>query len=430
MMTNAALNMIGLRDGSEASFGKGYNVLPIWKDRMNARALVPTPNCDVIYAMGYLDLKETGPIVVYAPPGVIGMFTDFLQHALTDVGAAGPDRGRGGLYLLLPPGYRGHVPGGYFAFESSTQNVFLFFRTVLTQGIDGPDTSAAVATAEQTRIYPLGVVERERQTMQFPNASSVAVNMLYPTDFGYWEKLKSFIDYEPVEALTLEVRGILASIGIVKDVPFDPDSATKDALTRAVTDAPKMIYAMRIAGCGVGKHRYYADRQYHSLWGDLDADWYALTYRDVDTRAGFFQWAYSSAPAMADDTINQGSKHPFTIRDADGDLLDGANTYKLHLPAGIPAWLYWAVTIYNPADGTMPQTDQPFPSRNQSYRPPSNADGSVDVYFGPSIPAGIDQKSWIQTLDGRAFAVAIRLYGSSTAFYDQTWKPDDDVKLR
>ena len=98
---------------------------------MDARALVPTPNADVIYSMSYLDLKETGPLVVYAPPNVIGMFTGFYQRTLTDVGMAGPDRARGGLYLLLPPDYEGTVPGGYFAFKSPTYNVFLFFRTVL-----------------------------------------------------------------------------------------------------------------------------------------------------------------------------------------------------------------------------------------------------------------------------------------------------------
>jgi hypothetical protein len=98
-----ALNVIGMRDGSEAAFGAGYNVLPIWKDRMDSRAWVPTPNADVIYSMSYLDLGETGPLVVAAPPNVIGMFTDFFQRTITDVGAIGPDRARGGLYLLLPP---------------------------------------------------------------------------------------------------------------------------------------------------------------------------------------------------------------------------------------------------------------------------------------------------------------------------------------
>jgi len=102
----------------------------------------------------------------------------------------------------------------------------------------------------------------------------------------------------------------------------------------------------------------------------------------------------------------------------------------MHLPAGIPALAFWAVTIYNPADGTMPQTDQPFPSRNQLDKPAYNTDGSIDLYFGPTKPPDIDEKNWIQTLSGKAFMVALRLYGSGTAFFDQTWKPDDLVKVK
>ncbi len=149
-----------MRDGSEAVFGKGYNVLPIWKDRMDARTWVPTPNADVIYSMSYLDLKDTGPLVVAAPPNVIGMFTDFFQRTITDVGAIGPDRARGGLYLLLPPDYNGEIPRGYFAFKSQTYNVFLFFRTIMPKGDNGPDPKPASALAEQTRVYPLWAMEK------------------------------------------------------------------------------------------------------------------------------------------------------------------------------------------------------------------------------------------------------------------------------
>ena len=139
MTTLPPLNTIGMRDGSESTFGKGYNVLPIWKDRMDARTWVPTPNADVIYSMNYLDLKETGPLVVAAPANVIGMFTDFFQRTITDVGLIGPDRARGGLYLLLPPDYGGEIPQGYFAFKSQTYNVLLFFRTVMRKGESAPD---------------------------------------------------------------------------------------------------------------------------------------------------------------------------------------------------------------------------------------------------------------------------------------------------
>ena len=208
-----------------------------------------------------------------------------------------------------------------------------------------------------------------------------------------------------------------------------PDAAAKEALTRAVENAPKMIFAWRLAGRPDGRDRYYIDRQYLNAWGSATASWYQPTYLDVEQRASYFQFAYGSAPAMVVDMINEGSKYPFTVRDKDGDLLDGGAAYKLHLPPHIPAALYWAVTVYNPQDGTMPATGQPFPSRNQFDKVPVNADGSVDLYFGPTKPSGVDEKSWIQTLPNRAFLVAIRLYGAETAFYDQTWKPDDIVKL-
>ena len=117
-----ALNMYGMKEGSEKVFGAGYNVLPIFKERLNAKTLITTPNSDVIYALGYLDLKEDGPIVIEVPPGLQGILDDFWQRPIPsvdeidgrrwsgDVGLPGPDRGKGGKYLILPPDYAGDVP--------------------------------------------------------------------------------------------------------------------------------------------------------------------------------------------------------------------------------------------------------------------------------------------------------------------------------
>ncbi|SHG29723.1 DUF1254 domain-containing protein [Flavobacterium defluvii] len=430
MLSLPALNVIGMRDGSEAAFGKGYNVLPVWKDRMNAKTIVPTPNCDVIYSMNYLNLKETGPLVINAPGGVIGMFTDFFQRTLTDVGAAGPDRNAGGLYLLVPPDYDGPVPGGYFTFRSNTYNVFLFFRTVLSAGPNGPDVTKAVQTAELTRIYPLGSREVDRPAMKFVNASPTRVNMMYPTDFTYWEKLKEFIDFEPVGCLDPLSRGVLASIGIVKGKPFKPNDHERKILTDAVEKAEKMIYALRLNSSGLPMNSYYNDRKYLNVWGGVDADWNTPSYLSYTTRAAYFQVAYSSAPAMVVNTVGAGSKYPNAMADSNGELLNGGNNYKLHLPPNIPAKLYWAVTAYNPIDGTMPETSQPFPSRNQFDKVKTNSDGSVDLYFGPSKPSAAPQENWIQTIPNRALLVAVRLYGTGMEFYDQTWKPDDLVKIK
>lgn len=425
-----ALNVIGMRDGSEKAFGGGYNVLPIWKQRMDARTIVPTPNADVIYSMSYLDLKKSGPLVVKAPANVIGMFTDFFQRTITDVGAIGPDRARGGLYLLLPPDYTGPIPASYFAFKSSTYNVFLFFRTVMAKGDGKPDPLPAVKNAEQTRVYPLWTVEKDVKPMQFPDASGKRVNMMYPVDNEYWTKLKDFVDYEPVAAIELETRGVLASIGIVKGQTFQPNQRQQAMLQKAVEAAPKMILALRQTGREDGRNRYYTDRQWERAWAGATAEWTQESYLDVNQRAGFFQYAYSSAPAMVMHTTGAGSKYPFTARDAGGNFLNGSSTYKLRLPPNAPAALFWAVTAYNVTDGTMPETKQLLPSTNGYYSIPKQSDGSLEIWFGPEKPSGVADAAFIQTIPGRNFLVALRLYGAEDAFYDQTWKPDDITKMK
>jgi hypothetical protein len=127
-------------------------------------------------------------------------------------------------------------------------------------------------------------------------------------------------------------------------------------------------------------------------------------------------------------TTGAGSKYPFTGHDAAGEFLHGSSTYKLHLPPDPPAALFWAVTAYNVTDGTMPETEQLLPSTNSYYDIPKAADGSIDLWFGPSKPDGVAESAFIQTIPGRHFLVALRLYGAEHAFYDQTWKPDDLVK--
>jgi hypothetical protein len=396
---------------------------------MDSRAWVPTPNADVIYSMSYLDLKETGPLVVAAPPAVIGMFTDFFQRTLTDVGANGPDRGRGGLYLLLPPDYQGHVPMGYFPFTSPTYNVFLFFRTIMTKGADGPDPAPAVANAEKTRVYPLWEEEKTVKPMVFPNASSKRVDMMYPADSTYWDKLKAFVDYEPYAAIAPETRGVLAAIGIIKGKPFTPTARQKKQLEKAVLTAPKMILAQRMGGRSDNRHLYYEDRQYERVWAAATAEYMQESYLDINLRAEFFQFAYSSAPAMVIRTIDQGAKYPFTFRDADGNVTNGSHHYMLHLPAGIPAKLFWAVSIYNINDGTFPETPQMLPSINGYNNTVKNEDGSINLFFGPTLPEGAPDSNWIQTVEGRNFLTAVRLYGTGIEFFDQTWKPDDVVKV-
>src|SRR5262245_29132845 len=337
---------------------------------------------------------------------------------------------RGGQYLLLPPDYDGEIPQGYFAFKSKTYNVFLFFRTVMAKSDSGPDPKPAVVLAEQTRIYPLWASEKDVKPMEFPNGSGKRVNMMYPVDNAYWTKLKEFVDYEPISAIDPELRGVLASIGIVKGQPFNPTEKQQELLKKAVESAPRRIMATRQLGRPDGRQLYYKDRRWENVWAGNTADWFQDSYLDVNQRATYFQVAYSSAPAMVMRTLGAGSKYPVATRDAKGEFLNGSNTYKLHLLPNPPAALFWAATAYNITDGTMVEAPQLLRSINGFNKVATNTDGSIDLWFGPSKPADAAESNWIQTVSGRNFLVALRLYGTGVEFFDQTWKPDDVVKAQ
>jgi hypothetical protein len=197
-----------------------------------------------------------------------------------------------------------------------------------------------------------------------------------------------------------------------------------------VETAPKMILATRELGRNDKRDRYYNDRQWLNVWGGATAEWLQDSYLDIIQRATYFQVAYSSAPAMVMRTIGAGSKYPVALKDADGDFLHGSLTYKLHLPPNPPAALFWAVTAYNITDGTMTAAPQLMPSINGMNKVAANVDGSIDLYFGPQKPANAADSNWIQTDAARNFLVALRLYGTGVDFYDQSWKPDDVVKVR
>jgi hypothetical protein len=417
------MNIDAMRQGSEAAFGAGNHILPVWKDRLNTKTRVTTPNSDVVYAMSYLDLKD-GPLVVEVPPKLQGMFDDFWHRPIADVGFVGPDKGQGGKYLLLPPDYKGDEPKGFFTFRSPTYRVFLFWRGFLVEG----KTGDAVKLIEQTRVYPLGG-KNSAPAMVFPNASEKPANMLVTQDISYFENLKQFIDYEPVDREDFAMRGMMASLGMVKGQPFEPDERMQAILNRAADVAWKMASVQRYERRIPGTKRY-EDRQYDEGFIGGSEVFEGDTYLNLDARTAFFRFAYSSSPGMVVDMVGKGSKYPLTFKDADGNFLMGENSYRLHLPTGIPAENFWAVTLYDaPTAAGVDKPGQSIPSINSQGNLKYNDDGSIDLYFGPEPPQGAPPSNYIGTNKGEGFFVVIRLYSPGQAYFDKTWKPDDLVKL-
>ena len=414
-----AISMWAMKKGSEEVFGSGSNLLVVWKDRLNAQTLISTPNSDVIYALGYIDLAVDGPTVVEVPPRQQGILDDFWQRPITDVGYVGPDEGDGGEYLILPPGYSGDVPDGFHTFTSRTNNVFVFWRAFIDDG----DTATPVELIEQTRIYPLADRAAPPE-MVFPNGSTTPAQMVFPEDYEYFEMLAEFVEAEFVAPEDMAMRGMMASLGIVKGEPFEPDDRMRSILGAAAEVGVKMAKAIRF-GDYLPDTRYYDDRQWHNVLNVLDVEFNEETFLNLDARVGMFTIGYSISPAMVMNMVGKGSKYPFAYRDQDGNYLSGGRSYRLHLPAGVPAANFWSVTLYDAANASGLDNGQPFPSIGSLDDLAYNDDGSVDLYFGPDVPADAPESNWLRTVPGKGWFTLLRLYSPTEAFFDQTWRPDD-----
>ena len=419
-----AMALWAMKKGSEAQFGAGSNVFPIWKDRLSAETIVSTPNSDVVYGMGYLDLKADGPTVIEVPPKLQGMLDDFWHRPITDVGFVGPDEGEGGKYLILPPDFEGEVPEGYFTFTSRTYNVFVFWRAF--RDADG-GTKEGVALMEQTRIYPLAMADNPPE-MVFPNGSGQPANMLFPMDYSYFEGLAEFVQEEFVGPEDWSMRGMMASLGIAKEKPFNPDARMKRMLEAGAKVGMNMAQAVR-HGDVLPDTLYYDDRQWHNVLNVLDVEFKQDSYIDIDARMGMFKIGYSISPAMVLNLVEKGSKYPFAYKDADGDHLSGGTSYKLTLPPDVPAANFWSVTLYDGQNASGLKNGQDFPSIGSLDNLKYNDDKSVDLYFGPSLPEGAPESNWLRTVPGKGWFTLLRLYSPKQAFFDQTWRPGDFEKL-
>jgi hypothetical protein len=442
------INTLGMKAGSEKAFGAGYNVLPVWKKRLDAKTLVTTPNSDVIYAMSYVDLGKDGPLVFEAPPRLQGILLDFWQRPIPgptvdgkpffgDVGFAGPDGGQGGKFLLLPPGYKGDVPGGYLVFRSATNNVFIFLRSFYE---DPKDLKPAVDLVEQAKVYPLKG-EAGAKPMRFPDASGVPVNMLPISDSTAFDQLKLLVDSDGANLADPDWLGMLAAIGIIKGRPFEPDAHARGILDRAAKTAYKMSRVLAFDEVVGGRSlRVYPDRRWvnpiadgtpENPGGALDLAWRRTVggYLDLDLRIWFFTDYYSISPGMISQITGKGAKYMIGFTDSEGVPLSGGTNYRVNLPPNVPAANFWSVTLYEAENASGLANGQPFPSLGSRDKPARNPDGSTDLYLGPRAPEG-KEGNWLATVPGKGYFAILRLYSPTEAAINKTWRPGDITRLK
>ncbi|WP_300455616.1 DUF1254 domain-containing protein [Desulfobacula sp.] len=417
MMTTPAGSLTGFRNGIR-QYGPDNQTAIIWP-RMDSKVQLLTPNTTVIYLFLWLDLKE-GPMVMEAPPNVLGLIDDFWFRYVTDFGLAGPDKGKGGKYVILPPGYKGEAPDGYHVTQSQTYGNWLLIRGFLQDGDAAPGLQSI---KDHFKLYPLGKSDSASK-VKYHDISMKFLNTIHASDVSYFDEINKVVQEEPSESQSPEILGMLASIGIEKGKPFNPDARMQKILKEAAdvgsAAARVVLYRNRDAEAKV-----YPGSGWEHPWIGGSHTFTRNGARLLDARTRFHMYATGITPAMVTPKVGSGTQYIAGMRDSKGRRLDGSKTYKVHLPPNVPANQFWAFTLYNVQTRSMLQTDQRFPEITSAEgKVQKNADGSYDVYFGPKAPKG-KKSNWVQTVPGMGWHMLFRLYGPEQAWFDKTWRPSE-----
>ena len=414
-------SVLGLIEGAHSIGAVQAHEVMIFDELMDTKSLFLTGNSSTVYCIPDLDLKRDGPTVVEVPDGLLGAANDGWFRFINNLPTAGK-------YLYLPPGYNGPIPDGFAVYRPKTYRIWVFLRSSVKNG----DVEAAASLCtDNVKVYPLSKFANKPK-MKFVSASGKAFNTIHPNNSEFYYHIDKIIQYEPLEMLDAETRGLFASIGIQKGKKFAPDARMKKLLADGVAIANAAARSI------VWYPRYDKNMEGVRIYPDTDSNWImAYTARNVffngengqtmntDARV-MFHYPYTAVtPAMAAPRLGKGSDYAIAYIDSSRQPFDGDKTYKLELPANPPVADFWAVTVYDTQTRSMLQSNQKFPTVGGNTEGlKQNSDGSYTIYFGPKAPKGFEN-NWIETVLGKSWFVALRMYAPLQPWIDQTWRPGE-----
>jgi hypothetical protein len=386
-----------------------------------------TPNPDAIYFMAFFNTKEVGPIVFDIPPGdtrasLTGNIVTVWQTALEDVGLLGLDKGAGGKFMILPPGYKEKIPDGYTVLPSDTYSGYALLRSNLKSHGDA-DVAASIAYGKRVKIYPLSAAANPPETI-FTDVKEVDYDSTIRYDLSFFENLNRVVQGEPWVDRDRAMIDQLRSLGIEKGKPFAPSEATQKILAAAIGEAKALLESRYDAGFPP----FYPNSHWMLPTLQEGMDGQGTTYANpdhyaIDARALLYTYGY-----IAIKRPGTAQFYLVSIRDKDNEGFDGAKTYRLRVPPNAPVAQYWSVTAY---DRQTHALIKHMSRASRSSRAPEmqrNSDGSVDVYFGPKAPPR-QEPNWVPTDPQREFELMFRVYGPTREFFDKAWMLPDIEKV-
>jgi hypothetical protein len=408
-----------MRQGFLRDAGGKYNDIAYLSRQADWKFQITTPNASSYYVYIPINLKN-GPIVLDIPAavgaGLFGSMNDAWQVPQADVGPTGEDKGKGGKYVLLPPGRKQAVPAGYIPVRFPTYNGYSLLRAI-PETTSPADVANALDLVKKTRVYPLAQAGKPPPQRHIDIAGKLFDGVAVFDD-TFYDSLARIIDEEPVLRRDFVAMTNLRSLGIEKGKPFKPDAATREVLKKAVLEARAgFIQATRALP------NYWPGSRWTSPGPRVAAET-GFTFETsyglaVDERAQLFFLGCAPAKKPGAATV-----YLAATKAANGVPLQGGKTYRLRVPPNVPAKQFWAVTVYDFETAAFVREAPRVELNSYDQKMQKNADGSVDVYFGPEAPAG-KEANWIATASGKPWFTLFRFYGPEKPLFDKTWKLAD-----
>jgi hypothetical protein len=325
----------------------------------------------------------------------------------------------------VPPGYKGELPKeGYFIVPATMNNNNILVRGLVQNG----DVAAAKDMMTKLRVYPYSQRDNPKPNHSF-SATGKSINSLEPEGIAYWQRLSEVINNNPVHERDRFFMAMLKPLGIEKGKPFAPDARQKKILEEGDRVGRAMAMTNSFDARLSGTIWYPGTNWMASVL--LDPSQEAEHYSQLDERLHWFYVATYMNPHMALTQPGPGSVYIQTFKDKAGQWLDSAQNYRLRIPANPPAKDFWSITVYDAHTRSMIQNaaNKSALTTFLSSDLKTNADGSVDLYFGPKAPKGLEN-NWVDTRPSKGFFVWFRSYSPTEAFFDKSWSLPDVEKVK
>ena len=387
-------------------------------DTLREKRGIVTANLTTPYIINWTSLSD-GPVLVDYPQGqTAGGVLDFWQRPVCDLGLTGPDAGKGGKYMVIAPhdDASKYADSGRMVVQSVTNNVFIALRIL------NPDPQFAEGFKAALAMSRLG---GEPRPVRFVEGLDREWSATPPRGMAYWECLAEILSQEPVREVDKIMMAMLEPLGIVKGQPFKPDTRQTRILTEAAALGELMMRNNQV------NPRYTKPYWDGTSWFkefDFDTAQETDVKLQLDERSTYFYEAVTSSKGMVHPQPGAGQVYMTTKRDSDGHLLRADRAYRLQVPAQVPAAQFWSLTLYSentrrPYDnGRTDPTSVSLDSRDKQLQ--HNGDGSVDLYVGPTAPAGMES-NWMKTVAPDGWFVLFRLYAPTEPFFDRSWALPD-----